>query len=59
MLDKLGPLGIAGIVLLLAGIGLIAYADIVIAAGLALVIAGLGIVVKALVTSVLQGFGMF
>ncbi|RQH01970.1 DUF7470 family protein [Natrarchaeobius oligotrophus] len=59
MLDKLGPLGIVGIVTLLAGIGVIAYANIVIAAGIALVLAGLGLVVKSLVTSVLQSFGMF
>ncbi|WP_049924379.1 DUF7470 family protein [Halopiger djelfimassiliensis] len=59
MLDKIGPLGIAGIVLLLAGIGLVAYANPIIAAGMALVVAGLGLVVKSLVSGLLQSFGMF
>ncbi|NGM68844.1 MULTISPECIES: DUF7470 family protein [Natronolimnobius] len=59
MIDKIGPLGFVGIVVLLAGIGLIAYADWIIAAGIALVLAGLGLVVKSLVSSVLQSFGMF
>ncbi|APW97226.1 hypothetical protein CHINAEXTREME_05320 [Halobiforma lacisalsi AJ5] len=58
MLDKLGPFGLVGILVLLAGIGLIAYANYVIAAGIALVLVGLGLVVKSLVSSVLQSFGM-
>ncbi|AFZ72953.1 DUF7470 family protein [Natronobacterium gregoryi] len=58
MLDKLGPLGIVGILALLAGIGLVAYENLVIAGGIALVLAGLGLVVKSLVSSVLQSFGM-
>ncbi|MBZ6494947.1 MULTISPECIES: DUF7470 family protein [Natrinema] len=59
MLRNLGALGIAGLVILLAGIGLIAYADPVIAAGMALVIAGLGLVVRSLISGLLQNFGMF
>ncbi|MEY7850473.1 hypothetical protein AB7C87_14895 [Natrarchaeobius sp. A-rgal3] len=59
MLDKLGPLGIVGIVILLSGIGLVAYVDFRIAAGLALILAGMGLVVKSLVTGMLQSFGMF
>jgi hypothetical protein len=58
MLKNLGPLGIAGVAVLLAGLGLIAYADLVVAAGLALVLLGLGLVIKALVSGVLRQFGM-
>ncbi|MFA9427533.1 hypothetical protein [Natronorubrum sp. A-ect3] len=59
MLKNLGPQGIAGLLILLAGIALIAYQNLVIAAGIALVLAGLGIIVKALVSGMLQSFGMF
>lgn len=59
MLNNLGPLGIAGFVIVLAGIGLIAYANLLIAAGVALVLAGLGLVVRALVTGMLRSFGMY
>lgn len=58
MLDKIGPLGIVGILLLFGGIGLVASENLVIAGGIALVLAGLGLVVKSLVSSVLQSFGM-
>lgn len=59
MIDKIGPLGIVGVVVLLAGIGLIAYANYIVAAGMALVLVGLGLVVKSLVSGMLQSFGMF
>ncbi|ELZ06521.1 hypothetical protein C480_09290 [Natrialba aegyptia DSM 13077] len=59
MLKNLGLLGIVGIVVLLAGIGVIAYANWMVAVGIALVLAGLGLVVKSLVSSVLKQFGMF
>jgi hypothetical protein len=59
MLRNLGALGIAGIVILLAGIGLIAYANLLVAAGMALVLAGLGLIVKSLISGMLQNFGMF
>ncbi len=59
MLKNLGPQGIAGLLILLAGIALIAYQNLVIAAGIALVLAGLGIIVKALVSGMLQSFGLF
>ncbi|WIV65648.1 DUF7470 family protein [Natrialbaceae archaeon AArc-T1-2] len=58
MLDNLGPVGIAGIVVMLAGIALVAHASLQIAAGIALVLAGLGIVVKALISGMLRSFGM-
>ena len=59
MLRNLGPLGIVGIVMLLAGIGLIAYENPVIAAGLALAIAGLGLAVRSLVSGMLSQWGLF
>ncbi|ADD05445.1 uncharacterized protein Nmag_1872 [Natrialba magadii ATCC 43099] len=59
MLKHLGPLGIVGILILVAGIGIVAYVSPIVAVGIALVLAGLGLVVKALVSSVLQQFGMF
>ncbi|ELY90535.1 hypothetical protein C483_10761 [Natrialba hulunbeirensis JCM 10989] len=59
MLKHLGLLGIVGILILVAGIGIVAYASPIVAVGIALVLAGLGLVVKALVSSVLQQFGMF
>lgn len=58
MLDKLGVVGIAGVLLLLGGIGLFAYVDPRLALALALVVAGLGLVVKALVSSALGALGM-
>ncbi len=58
MLRNLGPLGIVGLVTILAGIGLVAHANLQIAAGIALVLAGLGLVVKALVTGMLRVWGM-
>lgn len=59
MLQNIGALGIVGLVILIAGIALIAYANLVIAVGMALVLAGLGLVVKSLISGMLQNFGMF
>ncbi|QLG60863.1 DUF7470 family protein [Halorarum salinum] len=57
MLDRLGTVGIVGLLLLVGGIALVAYADPVVAAGIALVIAGTGLVVKGLATNLLRQFG--
>ncbi len=59
MLRNLGPLGIVGLLILAAGIGLIAWADPIVAIGIALVLAGLGLVVRALISNMLGAFGMF
>ncbi len=59
MIGNLGPLGIGGLVLLLAGVALVAHASLQIAAGIALVVAGLGLVVKSLVAGMLQSWGLF
>jgi hypothetical protein len=58
MLDKLGALGVLGAVLLLAGIGVTAYANPLVGAGIALVVAGLGLLVKRGVDQVMGLFGM-
>ncbi|WP_136718106.1 DUF7470 family protein [Halorientalis salina] len=58
MLDKLGVAGLFGFLLLVAGIGLLAYIDLLIAAGVAFVVAGLGLVVYGLVTNLLGALGM-
>ena len=58
MYKTLGPLGIGGILLLVLGIALVAYADLVVAAGLAAVLAGLGLIVRAMITSMLRAWGM-
>ena len=57
VIDKLGTAGIAGALLLLAGLALIASADLIVAVGIALVLAGTGLVVKGLATSLMRQFG--
>lgn len=56
--DRLGPLGVAGMLVLISGIGVISTRDVVIAAGVALVLAGVGVTVYAMVRSMMQAFGM-
>lgn len=58
MLQKLGPVGILGAVLVLVGIGTIAIKDPVIALGMGLVVAGLGLLAKAGLDAVMGLFGM-
>ncbi len=58
MIDSLGLLGWGGILLLLAGLGIIAYAAPIVALGMGLVLAGLGLVVKQSVSQVMGMFGM-
>ena len=58
MFEKLGAVGILGIVVILGGLALIAWANPVVAAGMALVLFGFGLTVKALVGNLLSSFGM-
>jgi hypothetical protein len=58
MLGKIGPLGLVGLLVLLAGIVLIAWQNLVVAAGVALVLAGLGFLVYGLVRNLLGSMGM-
>lgn len=58
MLDKLGIAGLVGVLIILGGIGLLAWINPLIAAGIGLVVAGLGLIVYGLVTNVLASFGL-
>jgi hypothetical protein len=58
MLDKLGTLGIVGLVVALAGLGLVAYQAPLVAVGLFLVLAGVGLVTQSLVRNVMSAFGL-
>jgi hypothetical protein len=58
MFDKLGLVGVLGVVFMLGGIALVAWQSLVLAGGLALVVAGLGLVVFGLVKNLLSSLGM-
>jgi len=58
MLKHLGIGGILGLFLLVGGIALIAWENLIVAAGLAIAIAGLGLIVRSLVSSALGAMGM-
>jgi hypothetical protein len=58
MLDKLGIAGVLGVVVMLGGIGLVAYEAPIVAAGLSFVIAGIGLIVYGMVKNLLTAFGL-
>lgn len=58
MFDRLGLAGIAGLLLVLAGLALVAVESPLIAGGLVLVLVGLGLAVKSLLSGMLAAFGM-
>lgn len=58
MFDKLGAKGIVGVLLLLAGIAVIAIQNLVIAAGIGLVVLGFVLTAWGLVSGLLSSFGM-
>lgn len=58
MLKRLGTFGLLGILLSLAGLGLVAYTAPLVAAGLALTLAGVGLVVKGLLDGLMAQFGL-
>lgn len=58
MLDKLGAKGIVGILLLLAGIGVVAWQQPIVAAGIALVVVGFVLTAWGLVSGLLSSLGM-
>lgn len=58
MFEKLGAVGLFGVVALLGGISLVAWQNLILAAGLALVVGGIGLIVYGLVTSMLGAFGL-
>ena len=59
MKPSLGTVGIAGVLMLLAGIGIIASQDLIIATGIALILVGIGLVAQGLITGMLKSFGMY
>lgn len=58
MIQRLGIAGLLGVLLLFAGIALVAWENIVVAGGLSLVIAGLGLVVYGMVSRLVEAMGM-
>lgn len=58
MLGKLGAKGIVGLLVLVAGIGVIALQDLIIAAGMALVVLGFILTAWGLIAGLLESFGM-
>lgn len=58
MLEKLGIVGVVGVLVTVGGLGVIAYESPVIAAGLLLVLVGLGLGVFAVVKNTLSSLGM-
>ena len=58
MIRSLGLAGIVGVLLVLAGIGLIGYVDPLVAAGMLAILVGLGLVLKDLIGGMLAAFGL-
>lgn len=58
MLDKLGLSGILGVLLVVAGIAIVAWTAPVVAAGLTAVIVGVALVARGAIQSVMGMFGM-
>lgn len=58
MRNKLGLEGIAGLLLIVLAVALIAWRDPVIAGGLMILLAGVALVAKGLVGSAMRAFGM-
>lgn len=57
MFRRLGPAGFVGLLLLLGGIGVVAWRDPIVAAGLALVLAGIGLLAKGMIDAVVSSLG--
>jgi hypothetical protein len=58
MFDRLGPLGIVGLLMIVAGLGVVTWKEPIVGAGLALMFVGTGLVIKGLVGNMLQAWGM-
>lgn len=58
MIDRLGRSGIVGVVVVVAGLALIALVDPVIAGGIGLVLVGITLIIRGLLTSALDAMGM-
>ncbi len=58
MINRLGRSGIVGVVVVVAGLALIALVDPVIAGGIGLVLVGMALIIRGLLTSALDAMGM-
>ncbi|WP_254861804.1 DUF7470 family protein [Halovivax gelatinilyticus] len=58
MFKNLNATALVGILLLVAGVALIALENLVIAGGVAMLVVGLGMVAKGLISAAMQSFGM-
>jgi hypothetical protein len=58
MFERIGLIGVAGMLVALAGLGLITYAAPLVGAGLALVLFGLGLTIQSALSRILKQFGM-
>jgi len=58
MFDKLGVLGIVGLLLTLGGLGVVASQNLILAGGLALVLVGLAVTALGLLRNLLTSLGM-
>ncbi|SDJ66611.1 hypothetical protein SAMN05216226_1072 [Halovenus aranensis] len=58
MLRNIGFVGIVGLLMLVGGVALAAWVNLLVGGALALVIAGLGLIVYGLVTNLMQAMGM-
>lgn len=58
MIDRLGRIGIVGVVVIVAGLALTTLADPLVAGGIALVLVGLALVIRGLLGYALEAMGM-
>ncbi|MEF8757601.1 MAG: hypothetical protein V5A23_02885 [Halobacteriales archaeon] len=58
MFDRLGPFGVLGVLVLVAGLAVVSWQNPIIGGGLGLVVAGVGLVAFGMVRSMMSMFGM-
>jgi hypothetical protein len=58
MFTKLGISGVIGVLVVLGGLALIAFANPIVAGGLVLVLIGVGLIIRGLISSVMNAMGM-
>ena len=58
MRDTLGSEGIAGVVVVLIAVGILAVHDPIVGAGVAILLAGLALIAKGIADSTMRAFGL-
>ena len=58
MFNKFGVSGVVGMLVVLGGLSLIAFANPIIAGGLILVLLGVGLLIRGLISSLMDAMGM-